>query len=93
MAEPAAARGVGTGTCGQFAQVYKANPKFADTVYASWAQGFMSGWNFSTLPKYRELGAESYEAQMMHIRNYCDQHPLAAFVQAVMDLYVTLPQR
>jgi hypothetical protein len=90
--EKMAARGVGTGSCALYGQLYKGDPGGTDRVYTSWAQGFMSGWNYSTLPKYRELAAKSVEEQMLHVRLYCDAHPLALFVQAVMDLYVSLPE-
>ena len=92
-AETMAARGVGTGTCAEYGQFFKRDPKATDRFYASWAQGFMSGWNFSTLPKFRELGTMSAESHMQHIRLYCDEHPLVPFVRAVMDLYYSLPEK
>jgi hypothetical protein len=39
--------GVGAKTCGIFASNYLINPKLADDVYHSWAQGFMSGINYA----------------------------------------------
>ncbi len=92
-AEQMAARGVGAGSCAEYGQFYKTDPRGTDRIYTSWAQGFMSGWNFSTLPKYRELATKSVDAQMQHIRLYCDAHPLVPFVSAVMDLYISLPER
>ena len=91
-AKKGAGRGVGTGTCVQFGQLYKSDPKNIDLIYTSWAQGFMSGWNFSTLPSYRDLGASTAESQMMRIRNYCDEHPLVPFVKAVLEVYLSLPE-
>jgi hypothetical protein len=96
MAEQMAARGVGGTSCAKFAELYRGQPEFTNTVYASWAQGFMSGWNFSTMAEHkthRELGAQSAETQMAYIRNYCDSHPLAPFLKAVLDFYLTLPVR
>ena len=48
-AEPTAAKGVGVATCTEFAEKYKADPNLAETIYFSWAQGFMSGWNYKLL--------------------------------------------
>jgi hypothetical protein len=31
------------------------------------------------------------EAQEQSLRNYCDEHPMAEFVKAVLDLYGKLP--
>ncbi len=52
------ARGLGSQTCAQFAEQYRANPQRADIAYISWAQGFMSGWNFALMDSknvYRNL--------------------------------------
>jgi hypothetical protein len=90
------ARGLGADTCAHFAEYYRADPEFADMAYITWAQGFMSGWNYATMMDsknvYRDLGDEkSLQTQAMHIRQFCNNHPLATFVEAVMDLYVSLP--
>ena len=31
-------RGIGTGSCAEFASTYKKNPRLADLVYGSWEQ-------------------------------------------------------
>jgi hypothetical protein len=41
--------GVGTETCGQYAEVYRMSPEVAENAYFSWAQGFMSGLNMGSL--------------------------------------------
>jgi hypothetical protein len=59
-----------------------------------WAQGFMSGENLSQFAsdgQYRDLEAMTDEAQEASLRNYCDEHPMAEFYKAVMDLYSKLP--
>jgi hypothetical protein len=57
-----------------------------------WAQGFMSGANASlTNGQYRDLAALSLDAQKESLRNYCDEHPMAQFGKAVLDLYGKLP--
>ncbi len=81
-------------SCEKFGEVYKASPKYVDTVFTSWAQGFMSGFNFATLQKqYRDLNASSASDQMIHIMAYCASHPSASFAQAVVELYMMLPLR
>jgi len=51
----AVVRGVGTQSCAEFAKAYKGDPKYAELVYLSWAQGLMSGLNiqlsFENKPK------------------------------------------
>jgi hypothetical protein len=92
--EPIAGTGVGTGTCAEFAQDYKNNPKLAERIYGAWAEGFMAGLNFAT-PSDELFGrdlAATVERQTFHIRQYCDAHPLAVFIQAVLDFYGTLPK-
>jgi hypothetical protein len=89
-----AARGVGTTSCAQFAQDYRRSPRTADIVYMSWAEGFMSGWNAGALSDQkalRDLGVKTAEDESRAIRYYCDAHPLASFLDAVLDVYFSLP--
>jgi hypothetical protein len=52
----------------------------------------MSGMNISLPPgQYRDLQAMTVEAQEQDLRNYCDEHPVADFAKAVLDLYLKLP--
>jgi hypothetical protein len=95
-AEHNIARGVGSASCSEYAQLYKADPKSADVVYATWAQGFMTGFNFSTMSEsngYRDLAAKSVDTLNAHVRQYCNAHPLARFLAAVTDFFGTLPVR
>ena len=87
------ARGLGTTTCAEFANLYRADPKGTEIAFASWAQGFMSGWNFALMDRgsYRDLGSEDSDYANFEIRQYCDAHPLAGFVQAVMAHFLDLP--
>ena len=85
--------GVGAKTCGIFARNYLINPKLADDLYQSWAQGFMSGLNYAKAPSDgRDLSAMPTEEQMARIKKYCNARPLADYVDAVMDLYQSLPE-
>ena len=87
--------GVGAKTCGIFASNYLINPKLADDLYHSWDQGFMSGLNYAKVEATddsRDLSAMPTEEQMARIKKYCNAHPLADYVDAVMDLYKNLPE-
>ena len=93
-ADPVAAKGVGVTTCAEFLQKYRADPELAETVYFSWAQGFMSGWNFELLNlkrPIRDLSSQSMEQQQ--VRSYCSQRPSATFSEAALKLYLTLQER
>jgi len=86
--------GMGATACGKIAQEYRQNPTAIEGLMMTWAQGFMSGENLSISPRstqYRDLAALSVDAQKESLRNYCDEHPMAEFVKAVLDLYFKLP--
>ena len=86
------AMGIGTKTCGEFAKDYAASPTRSEDIYFAWAQGFMTGLNLGKSdPTYSNMGAKTVESQEYAIRQYCDQHPLADFMSAIVDLYKTLP--
>jgi len=92
---PATVAGAGVFTCAQFAQYYKQDSD-NEGVYFTWAQGFMSGLNFAIFIRgglYKDLAALSNEQQQTDIRNYCDQHPLVQYREAVLNLYDSLPMR
>lgn len=87
-------RGIGSQTCAQFAEQYRGSPQTADLAYMSWAQGFTTGFNFSLAGSknvFRDLDTKSFETQATYLRQYCNDHPLATFFQAVVDLFSTLP--
>lgn len=86
-------RGVGTTTCDEFAKMVRNDPKNVERVFGSWAQGFMSGWNFALLEQsfYRDIGSESVEETDLFIRQYCDEHPGATYNQAVMNVFSKMP--
>ena len=62
------------------------------SFYFSWAEGFMSGLNTAPLLLGNEtnLAARDTNYQRAIIDQYCDQRPLASYVQAVMSLYDTM---
>ena len=84
--------GVGAISCAKIAQDYQQNPTEIGKVMMTWAQGFMSGANAALgKDQYRDLAAMTLEAQEASLRSYCDEHPMAEFYKAAMDLYFKLP--
>jgi hypothetical protein len=63
--------------------------------FMSWAQGFMTGWNVGarlTGQQQANLSAVNHSAQQAFIINYCDRNQLHLYMQAVIDLYISLPK-
>jgi hypothetical protein len=86
--------GLGSVSCSEIAEGHRKLPDDTNLWIMFWAQGFMSGenirqWNSSG--QYRDLQAMTNEAQERSIRNYCDEHPMADLIKAVLDLYGKLP--
>jgi hypothetical protein len=82
---------VGTGaiSCARYAQEVRSMGKPQRIFYFTWAQGYMSGVNSVVLysAKHTNLGLRDVEAQLAFLDRYCDQHPEAFYVQAVLNLY------
>ncbi len=86
--------GLGIDSCAVFAKKYTANPEVAESVYFTWAQGFMSGLNFVATANgsvYRVITGSDMTTQKADIRSYCEAHPLTQYVGAVIDLYQSFP--
>jgi hypothetical protein len=83
--------GIGVRTCAKFADDMRTT-QGAEGIYFTWAQGFMSGVNsMLAAGKHRDLGGKSVEAEQSFIREFCDQRPLARYLNAVEALFHTLP--
>ncbi len=98
MAQPPAGEGYGVGmrSCANFAKDYAANTGAAEDVYFTWAQGFMSALNLTTSADhgvYRYIDGAAMDAYKTQIRSFCDEHPLAPYVAAVMEVMKSLPVR
>lgn len=94
-AETAVLIGYGASSCAEFAKNYQESPGEAESLYTGWAQGFMSGLNAGATAikgSTRDLNAKSVKWQESFLRNYCDEHPLSNYYNAVMKLYTTLPR-
>jgi hypothetical protein len=86
--EPSAWKGPGIASCTQYAQAVRSYGQ--RNFYFSWAQGFMSGLNTPLLMsgmKGTNLEGRTLEDQLSFVDRYCDQRPLAMYVNAVMSLY------
>jgi hypothetical protein len=86
--------GVGATACGKLSQDYQRNPTAVEGAMMNWAQGFMTGANIRESKqsgRYRDLQAMTIEAQQESLRNYCDEHPMAEFIKAAIDLWNKLP--
>jgi hypothetical protein len=82
--------GAGASTCTEFANVYRGDPTFAENLWFTWTQGFMSGMNNKQIEESGNsvnLNSITTKEQKQLIRLYCDAHPLAPYLHAVMDLY------
>jgi len=93
MAEEMIFRGVGAISCGELAENYRRDPSNVENMMLVWAQGFMSGANINQTPpgEYRDMAAMTLDDQTALLREYCDKHPFAKFINAAMDLYFKLP--
>jgi len=85
------AMGVGiNATCAQFAQDYRKAPDEMETVYYSWAQGFMSGMNFVARAyrgQTRDLGSIPLPQQMQDLLTFCSGNPIEPYELGVLLLY------
>jgi hypothetical protein len=67
------------------------------------AQGYMSAANVFAQPTnqyqtgdtitYRDLSARSVLDQKHDIRSFCNDHPLSTYIDAVINLYRSLPAK
>jgi hypothetical protein len=92
-AEPLSAMGIGATTCGEFATKYKKQPEAIETLYFTWAQGFLTGANVSRLAAKqpaRDLNSKPLSEQKAYLRSYCDSHPLSEYFLAVLSLLQSL---
>jgi hypothetical protein len=87
--------GVGASSCGKFTNSYKENTARTETLYFSWAQGFMSSINFNRKIQNGtpvDFGAMPSAAQLGWIRNYCQKNPMKTYLRAATELFLALEQ-
>jgi hypothetical protein len=84
--------GPGAASCTQYAQSVRSGGEDMHSFFFSWAQGFLSGLNTRPLlsGKPTNLAARPTNYQQAFIDRYCDERPLATYVNAVLSLYDTM---
>jgi hypothetical protein len=87
--------GVGNVSCGKFMTSYKENAAKTETLYFSWAQGFMSSINFNRKMQNGtpiDFGVMPSAAQLSWIRDYCQKNPMKTYMRAATELFLALEQ-
>jgi hypothetical protein len=83
--------GAGTMSCAKYAKAYQI-ARETDLGFLSWAQGYITGINAGMEDAYFDLGAKDPEETLRFLQKYCNDHPLAYFRDAVMELAKSLPR-
>jgi hypothetical protein len=94
---------VGNQGCGQFLQAvdaeHKARPRNASPtamytmeylMYEFYAEGFLTGANYASRAEIGSSITDKFVGEMAWLENYCRQHPLDDYVNAVTHLRATL---
>jgi hypothetical protein len=78
-------------SCAQFADAVRRGG-YSELLYYTWAQGFLSAR--SEAPEHHEplinLAVMSTDEQRRLLRSYCNEHPLAQYIDAVLNLEIVL---
>jgi hypothetical protein len=93
--EPIVVAGVGTSSCAKFTNSYKESPAKTESLYFSWAQGFMSSINFNRKMQNDtavDFAAIPSTAQLSWIRGYCQKNPMKTYLRAATELFLALEQ-
>ena len=85
------AQGFGLSSCAEYAADYRRSPEALETIYFTWAQGFISGVNADRANDFFDLKAKTPHEMRRLIRQYCNAHPLANYREAVLELMKSLP--
>jgi hypothetical protein len=85
------AKGIGAGSCAEYAQFYRADPHGSDSIFLTWAQGYLSGINEAAPDSYLDLGAKTPDDMARFLRRYCEAHPLANYMDGASELSHSLP--
>jgi hypothetical protein len=92
MADPV--QGRGATNCSEYLKLQSQDPRIGEETFFAWAQGFMSATNLiamSVKKPPRDLGIQ-IDAQKSALRDYCLSNPTKLYLDAVQELYPTLPQ-
>ncbi len=87
-------RGAGLTPCSEFTDLYETDPAAAEAFFYSWAQGLMSGMNvaLNVDGNVTDLADSRFDvdAQLSHLRRYCDERPVILYFGAVVSLWDTM---
>jgi hypothetical protein len=89
------ATGVGVRTCAEFLQDHRHDPRWANMVYTSWAQGFMAGSNITMAAAdkgYYSITVTADEIDRLLLA-YCTDHPLENYMTGIQRLWGALGRR
>ncbi len=87
--------GLGLTSCADFAKYYQKNPAQVESAFFDWFAGFATGANGAM-----DVMGHPEQKKNLHMRPadtkrflrvYCDQHPLATYLQASIDVMLSLP--
>lgn len=87
--------GPGIVPCAEFAEFYRRNPALAEVQYFAWAQGYWSAVNEAVRSRgepTRDLRVVPNPTKKQLLRSFCDKRPLASYIDAVRELYLTFPE-
>lgn len=87
--------GPGVIPCAEFAEFYRRNPAVAEVQSFAWAQGYWSAVNEAVRARgepSRDLRVVPNPTKKQLLRSFCDKRPLANYIDAVRELYLTFPE-
>jgi hypothetical protein len=93
-ADPHSIMGIGGNTCAVFAKDYQSNPQI-ETIYTSWAAGFMSGANMmvdAAGGSSTDISAMSLSDKQPFLRSICQENPLSQYLEGVFALMKKMPK-
>jgi hypothetical protein len=88
LAEANYVEGAGYMTCAEFGAKYKEDPGHFGDLFFAWAQGFLSGLASAGLRV--DVTLKNIDEQESFLRDYCDEHPLERYMDAVIALAAKL---
>src|SRR6201989_1539473 len=84
-------RGIGLTSCAEFGNLYRRHTDDLQGAALSWAQGYISGFNASRQDAVFDIGAKTIDEMWRFLRQYCNEHPLANYMDGVAEFMKSLP--
>jgi hypothetical protein len=88
------AAGLGLSTCAAFGKEYGANPEYAEAMWFSWLQGYLSGINSALKTiggQRRALDGMTSDRKKQYLRRFCNEHPLDYYITGAKRSFLSLP--